>query len=1345
MDAPSTPVPPTPRTRQGRPARLSLTGRLWLSAAIWTLLIVAGTAWLAQRALDRHRAERLAAAQHRLEGLQDALNGEFRQLAALPRALARQTATITLLDQLQVPGSERLNEADRERMRRQLSADLRVRQTSQLLHGTALDFGLDQIFLLDRFGTAIAYSALDTPVNIVGGNYRSRAYFVDALDVGSGSQFAVGRVSRRPGFYFAARVGPADAPQGVVVVKQDTQAFDRLFSDPTRKLMVTDAHGVVLMSSQVADLMGHVPLQGPQNLGTEALKDLYMRPPNELEWPIDTLTVRGTPRTVVERPDGPHLVMSLPLTYGGLVAWALVPLEGEEPVVLAWAGGATLLWLSGVGLIGLIGQRLRHYVQLGRAHRNLDQMAHALPLTVFRYCIPAGAPHGHFTFIGDGLRELLGLSTQELHEDPERVWRMMGDGEREPPQSPREFTLRHSGRPWWILCDSLCVTDPDGTRTFSGYWTDISQRKQVEARTHAVFANAPLAFLFLTFESVITRVNPAALKMFGVDHDSALLGLRPQDPPLTAPNRLQEPALLARLRTVREHIEAGQVFRFEWMHTRLDGTEFTVEVVAIPFEHDGQRQTCAILQDITERKRAEAALLAAHQAAEAATLAKSRFLANMSHEIRTPMNAIMGMTHLALIDELPPKARNYVSKAHGAAANLLQILNDVLDVSKIESGKLELERTPFQLETVVSHMADVLGVRAEEKGLELLFTAPPDIPTALVGDPTRLGQVLINLGTNAIKFTADGEVIIGCEVQRLDPAEVLLHFWVTDTGIGMAPEQIDRLFQPFTQADTSTTRQYGGTGLGLAISHQLVEMMGGRIWVHSQPGQGSTFHFTARFGLQAQPLARRALLASELQGKRILLVDDNASAREVLGDMVRRLGLDVDVCDSGDQALERLRQAMQEGRPHHVLLTDWKMPGMDGITFARHALSMPPEHRPCVLLVTAFGREEALKAAEGLPLAGVINKPVTPSTLVDTLGRVLGEDVPAATSPRSTNRVLLQAQRELAGARVLLVEDQPLNQELALDLLERAGMTVVLASNGEEALQRLAQDGPFDGVLMDCQMPVMDGYTATEHIRANPEWAHLPVIAMTAGAMASDRQNVLDAGMNDHITKPLDLNQMFAIMARWIKPSQRPAALPDPDALEPALPALSSLDMDDGLARCMGNSDLYRRLLRGFARTQADFSAQFDAADDLQAATHLVHGLKGLAGNIGARQLHDQCVALEGALQHGEPGSPAVRAAAAPVYQALQAVLDDIDQLGQPSPPRRAQRDAALRDPGNAALWQRLRTLVTDNDAQAREVLADLIEQRPELADHPDVIAVRRALDQYDFEAAAEALTQIPA
>ncbi|MFN3886285.1 MAG: response regulator [Aquabacterium sp.] len=1345
MDAMSTPTstpvhPPRPSAN-----RLSLTGRLWLSAAIWTTLIAVGAALLAQRALDRHRSERLAAAQHRLEGLQDALNGEFRQLAALPRALARQTATLNLLEQVQVQGSERLNEADRERVRTMLSSDTRVRQTSQLLHGTARDFGIDQIFLLDRFGTAIAYSAIDSAANIVGGNYRARSYFIDALELGSGSQFAVGRVSRRPGFYFAARVGPSEAAQGVVVVKQDIEALGRLLDDPTRKLMVTDAHGVVLMSSQVADLMGHVPLQGPQNLGADALKDLYTRPPNELEWPIRSLTIRGTQRTVVDRTDGPHVVMSLPVTYGGLTAWALVPLDGEQPIVLAWAAGGTLLWLSGVGVIGLIGQRLRHYVQLGRAHRNLDQMAHALPLTVFRYCVPAGARRGHFTFLGSGLHELLGVTDQDLHDDPERVWRMMGEGEREPPQSPREFTVRHSGRPWWILCDSLCVTDPDGTRTFSGYWTDISQRKQVEARTQAVFANAPLAFLFLSAEGLITRVNPAAVKMFGADHASALLGLRPQDEPLTAPHRLLAPALQELLRTVREHIDAGQVFRFEWTHTRFDSTEFTVEVVAIPFEHDGQRQTCAILQDITERKRAEAALLAAHQAAEAATLAKSRFLANMSHEIRTPMNAIMGMTHLALIDELPPKARNYVSKAHGAAANLLQILNDVLDVSKIESGKLELERTPFQLETVVSHMADVLGVRAEEKGLELLFTAPPDIPTALVGDPTRLGQVLINLGTNAIKFTADGEVIIGCEVQRLDPAEVLLHFWVTDTGIGMAPEQMDRLFQPFTQADTSTTRQYGGTGLGLAISHQLVEMMGGRIWVHSQPGQGSTFHFTARFGLQAQPLARRALLASELQGKRILLVDDNASAREVLGDMVRRLGLDVDVCDSGEQALERLRQAMQEGRPHHVLLTDWKMPGMDGITFARHALSMPPEQRPCVLLVTAFGRDEALKAAEGLPLAGVINKPVTPSTLVDTLGRVLGEDVPAATSPRSTNRVLLQAQRELAGARVLLVEDQPLNQELALDLLERAGMTVVLAGNGEEALERLAQDGPFDGVLMDCQMPVMDGYTATERIRANPEWAHLPVIAMTAGAMAADRQNVLDAGMNDHITKPLDLNQMFAIMARWIKPSQRPAAPPDPDALEPALPALGSLDTGDGLARCMGNTDLYRRLLKGFARTQADFSGQFDATTDLHAATQLVHGLKGLAGNIGARVLQARCEALEAALQQGALHSPVVRAAAAQVEQTLQAVLDDIAQLGQPSPPRRAQREAALRDPGTIGLWQRLRALVTDNDAQAREVLADLIEQRPELADHPDVIAVRRALDQYDFEAAAEALTQIPA
>jgi signal transduction histidine kinase/CheY-like chemotaxis protein len=807
----------------------------------------------------------------------------------------------------------------------------------------------------------------------------------------------------------------------------------------------------------------------------------------------------------------------------------------------------------------------------------------------------------------------------------------------------------------------------------------------------------------------------------------------PHLPPLSPPEASERHA--SEQARAQQAIVDRQATTLDWQHRRFNGEVFDAEVVLIPYEHDGRLQLCAIVQDITLRKRAEAALRAAQQAAEAATLAKTHFLANMSHEIRTPMNAIMGMSHLALLDELPPRARNYIQKVHGSAANLLQILNDVLDISKIESGKLELEEADFQLENVVSHMADVLGVRAEEKGMELLFTAPPDIPTALIGDPIRLGQVLINLGTNAIKFTEHGEILIGCDVQSRDDGHVVLHFWVQDKGIGMNEEQMQRLFTPFAQGDSSTTRQYGGTGLGLAISRQLVDMMGGRIWAESQPGQGSTFHFTARFGVQAQPGGRRALMASEMEGKRVLLVDDNAAAREVLGDMTRRMGLDVEVSDSGEHALQCMRAALAAGRPHQILLADWKMPGMDGIAFARHALSMPPEHRPCVLLVTAFAREEALKAAEGVGLAGVLNKPVTPSTLLDTLGKVLSETEPAAAEEPKGQALLQQAQRRLAGARVLLVEDQPLNQELACDLLERAGLQVVTAANGQECLDKLEREGPFDGVLMDCQMPVMDGYTATERIRADERWKGLPVIAMTAGAMAADRERVLRCGMNDHITKPLDLGRMFSTMARWIIPAQ--PALAEGHSLVPPASGLtlSSLDTADGLARCMGNLDLYRRLLKGFARTQRDFGEQFEALrarpQDLQT---LVHTFKGLAGNIGARGLLARSAALETALLSDGANTDSVNNALHDTLDSLSTVIAEIDRLGRHA--MHSEADATLHDLPRDVDWAELARLVADQDAHARDCLDRLIERWPTLRQHPRTADLRRALERYDFDQA---------
>jgi two-component system, sensor histidine kinase and response regulator len=471
-------------------------------------------------------------------------------------------------------------------------------------------------------------------------------------------------------------------------------------------------------------------------------------------------------------------------------------------------------------------------------------------------------------------------------------------------------------------------------------------------------------------------------------------------------------------------------------------------------------------------------------------------------------------------------------------------------------------------------------------------------------------------------------------------------------------------------------------------------------------------------------------------------VDDNPAAREVLSDMARRLGLNVEVADSGPTALRRMEQAAFEGKPHHLLLTDWKMPGMDGIEFAKHALELPPEQRPCVLLVTAFARDEALKAAEGVPLAGVLNKPVTPSTLLDTIGRALGKDSPAPPVVRSGAKALEKAQRHLAGARVLLVEDQAMNLELATDLLQRAGLSVVAAHDGQHALHILEQDAQFDGVLMDCQMPVMDGYEAAQRIRSSDAWRHLPIIAMTASAMAADRERVLASGMDDHITKPLDLMQMFTIMARWITPRHRTALPGAEDAQADPLPRTLTLDTADGLNRCMGNLDLYRRLLKGFAKTQAK------VGDELGTSTQggqwpqvysLAHSLKGLSGNIGAHELAELADALEQASQREE--GDAVQALVPQVQAMLRDVVRDIGVLTQgpsPQPPTQPGPDEATLQPW----WARLSRLMQQHEAEARDVMDEMLSQMPGIRRWPLALALREALQRYDFDEATLLFSQ---
>jgi signal transduction histidine kinase/CheY-like chemotaxis protein len=542
-----------------------------------------------------------------------------------------------------------------------------------------------------------------------------------------------------------------------------------------------------------------------------------------------------------------------------------------------------------------------------------------------------------------------------------------------------------------------------------------------------------------------------------------------------------------------------------------------------------------IARDVTQRRQAEADR-EARQAAEAASRAKSEFLAHMSHELRTPMNAILGIAYIAMGATREPQALDYLQKIHGAAQGLLAIINDILDLSKIEAGKLELEAVAFDLHEVMDALADTAGLAAESKGLELLLAVPAHLPAAVVGDPVRLRQVLVNLTNNAIKFTQHGEVEVAVRVAGERDGAIVLRFEARDTGIGMPPEVLQRLFQPFAQADASTARHYGGSGLGLSISRQLVRMMGGDIDVASTPGQGSRFSFELAFDVPAASSHARMPRVSVPPDARLLLVDDNARAREIAGRLATALGLPSVAASGCREMMVALDEADALGRPFTHVLVDWRMPEVDGLDCV-HQLCRRPGRRQAgriVVMAGVFGREALRSRIErrGLSVDAFLSKPVTLSGLA---AACTGDDRPARemSAPVRTMDAPQRHRDRLRGSRVLLVEDNPVNCEIAVALLHMAEVEVTVAHDGREALA-IVDEERFDAVLMDCQMPVMDGYEATRALRERPGGQALPVIAMTANALVSDREEALAAGMNDHIAKPIVVDDMFATLMRWI-------------------------------------------------------------------------------------------------------------------------------------------------------------------------------------------------------------------
>jgi signal transduction histidine kinase/DNA-binding response OmpR family regulator/HPt (histidine-containing phosphotransfer) domain-containing protein len=670
---------------------------------------------------------------------------------------------------------------------------------------------------------------------------------------------------------------------------------------------------------------------------------------------------------------------------------------------------------------------------------------------------------------------------------------------------------------------------------------------------------------------------------------------------------------------------------------------------------DLQQRNAELDQEIRERVQAEKELAKAKDEAEEATKAKSEFLANMSHEIRTPMNAIIGMNHLALKTDLDQKQYDYLEKIDASAKSLLGIINDILDFSKIEAGKLDMESVDFQLEDMLDTISTLVGVKTQKKKLELLFKTDYSVPISLVGDPLRLGQVLINLSNNAVKFTDNGEIVVATELVNKDEAEVTLKFSVRDTGIGMTEEQAAKLFQPFIQADSSTTRKYGGTGLGLTISKRLAEMMGGEIWVESQPGRGSTFSFTANFGLGKEKAKKRFKPASELRGMKVLVVDDNATSRSILQEMLESFSFEVSLAPSGEEGIEELENA-NEGKPFELVIMDWKMPGMDGIEASKRIKNHKGLSKiPPIILVTAYGREEVMQQAEQVGLEGFLLKPVNSSILFDSIMQVFGEAVPETSRVAQRHEQEAEALKHIQGARVLLVEDNEINQQVAREILEGAGLIVAVAADGQEGVKAVKESN-YDAVIMDVQMPVMDGYTATREIRKDKDFKDLPIIAMTAHAMAGDEDKSFEAGMNGHVTKPIDPDQLFSTLQKWIKPSEKRVqdqqpevpfeqseshkAVPAEDELPEYLPGF---DLADGLKRLQKNKKLYRRLLLSFA---TDYNAvaneirQALDAVDFDQAHSLVHNLKGLAGNLAATDLQAAAVNLEKLIKGIDKNAP---------------------------------------------------------------------------------------------------------